>query len=151
MTPCAHRKLNVRQNRTTPKPETYHSGGRSCAGNFLGAAASEKIEHQNVHKQHSHHHHHHHYHVPHDSKQHTRVELVRAYRLAVAAAACCCYFGNEDTPPPNEARAISREGRGAKPDGAIGRRGKIISAQGGTTRKCVIYLLAAWMADLGGL
>ena len=94
-------------------------------------AASEKIEHENVNKRHSHHHHHHH--GPHDRKQHDWVELVRVYRLAVdAAAACCCYCGHENTPPPNEARAIRREGRRAKPDGAVGRRGNIVSAQGGT-------------------
>ena len=59
------------------------------------------------------------------------MELVRVCRLAVvaAAAACCSYGGNENPPPPNEARAIRREGRRAKPDGAIGRGVKFISAQ----------------------
>ena len=85
-------------------------------------------------------------------RQHNCVEIARAY-LAVAAAAeaCCCFCGNEKTPPPNEARAIRREGRRAKPDRATDRKKRGISFRPRHVLRSTwyIYLLAAWMADLG--
>ena len=86
---------------------TYHSRGRSCAG--------EKIEHQNLYKRHSHH-------PPPRRPPPTRQQailllggIVRVSLLAVvaAAAACCSYCDNEHPPPSNEARAIRRGARRA--------------------------------------
>lgn len=74
------------QHRTTPKPEGgIAGGGRSCAGQFWGAAAHEKGEHQNVYKLRSYHSHHH---GPDNSPQ---LNVIGWWTCTgISASWCCC-------------------------------------------------------------
>ena len=135
--PCAHRKLNVKHHRTTPKPETHHGRGRSCTG--------EKTEHLNVYKRHSHHPAPRRLSPTRQQASYTNwVELVRVCRLAVVSAAavcrsvpqcaaeCCSYCVTTRTRPRQTRHGVS-EGRGVAQFPPSGQPG------------WYIYILAVWM------
>ena len=135
--PCAHRKLNVRQHRTTPKPETHIAVEEEAAltrFKFKGAAASDKIEHHNVCKPHSDYHHHHHHHGLHDSKQHKWLGGT-CTRMLSARCWCCC---SVLLLLWRRKHALAKWGTGYQKGGASGKAGrsdrkkKDISVQGGT-------------------
>ena len=114
--PCAHGKLNVREHRTTPKPETHITSEEKLRWQFWGGAAGERENREPKRR---------------EAAQPPPPWFIQQQRKLGAtctrksASYCCCcsvLLLSWQREHANEARATRREGRRVMSDGAIGRR-----------------------------